>query len=166
MDYVDLQQYFPQQTQVVEYRKVDGSSYARYTFQPAPTPVDSLYYGYMNLNAAGHVYMWRKEYWKSASWCTETYAVLFFGDDGSIRETGDWMPSSIPCTPNTMLGYKKAGVNYGLLWSPAGGLTTGATIAEMDVVRQNTPGAAITDSGNDAYSKVGVVEHLASYTPP
>jgi hypothetical protein len=166
MDSVDLQQYFPQQTQVIEYRKASGNSYAKYTFQPAPTPVDSLYYGYMNLNQAGHTYMWRKQYWKAEAWCTETYAVLVFGDDGSIKETGDWMPSSVPCQPNTMLGYKNSGVNYGLVWSPGGGLSKLATIAEMDVFRQNTPGASVTDSGHDAYSKVGLVEHLESYTPP
>ena len=111
--------------------------------------------------------MWRKEYRSGSTWCTQTYGVLFFGDDGSITETGDWMPSATPCAPNTMLGYRKAdGSNTGLVWASAGGLSDTPEIREMDVYRQNTPGAAVTNSGNDAYSKTGLIEHLESYTPP
>jgi hypothetical protein len=166
MDAVDLQQYFPDYA-VHEYRKASGASYARYTFQKSPSGIDNLYYGYMNLNKAGSPYMWRKEYWKADKWCTETYMAGFFGDDGSITETGDWMPSSTPCTPNTMLGYRKAdGSNTGLVWAPAGGLSDIPEIAEMNVVRQNTPGAAVTLSGTSAYSKTGLIKVLEYHTPP
>jgi hypothetical protein len=111
--------------------------------------------------------MWAKDYWKNNTWCRATYGVLFMGDDGSITETGDWTVSNTACTPDTMLGYRKAdGSNTGLVWSSIGGLSNIPEIREMDVVRQNTPGAAITKSGSKAFSKTGLVEHLESYTVP
>ena len=166
MEAVDLQQYFPQYA-VIQYKKADGSDYARYTFQKSPSGIDSLYNGYMSLGIAGSPYMWRKEYWKASAWCTATYAVLFMGDDGSVTETGDWMVSATACTPNTMLGYRKPnGSNTGLVWASAGGLSDTPEIREMDVFRQNTPNAAVTNSGTDAYSKTGLVEVLDYYTPP
>lgn len=162
---VDLQKYFPAYA-VNEYRKADSSYYSKYTFQKSPTPIDSLYYGYMPLGKAGSPYMWRKEYWNTGAWCTATYAVMFMGTDGSVTESGDWTVSTTPCTPNTVLMYKNSsGVNTGLVWASPGGLSDIPEIREMDVWRQNTPGAAITNSGNSAYSKTGLIEALESYTP-
>lgn len=166
MDAIDLQQYFPDYA-VYEYRKASGAISSKYTFQKSPTSMDTLYNTYMSLGKTGYPYMWRKDYYKSGSWCTQTYGVLFFGTDGSITETGDWTVSTTPCTPNTVFGYRTdSGANTGLVWSPPGGLSDTPAIIEVNVVRQNTPGSAITDSGTDAYSKVGVIEHLDTYTPP
>jgi hypothetical protein len=164
----DLRSYFPDNV-VHTYNKADGSVSSRYTLQRslpgAPTGVDSLYAGYMNLGKAGTPYVWRKEYFRNNAWCTDTYAVLLMGDDQSVTETGDWF-SSTPCTPNVALGYKTStGVNTGLVWAPAGGILPTAAIAEMDVWRQNAAGAAYANSGTKAYSKVGFIEHLDEFTP-
>lgn len=167
-DPIDLRAYFPDNV-INTYNKSDGSVSSRYTLQRslpgAPTGIDGLYNGYMSLGKTGTPYMWRKEYFRSGAWCTDTYAVLFMGDDKSVTETGDWFSGS-PCTPNVALGYKtSSGVTAGLVWSAAGGILPTASIAEMDVWRQNTPGSAYANSGSHAYSKVGLIEHLDSYTP-
>lgn len=167
-DPIDLRAYFPDHV-VNTYNKADGSASSRYTFQRslsgAPTGIDGLYNGYMSLGKPGAPYMWRKEYYRSGAWCTDTYAVLFMADDKSITETGDWFAST-PCTPNVALGYKTSGsVNTGLVWSSAGGIVETAAIAEMDVWRQNTPGTAYAYGGTKAYSKVGLIEHLDSFAP-
>ena len=165
MDAVDLRAYFPDQA-VYVYNKADGSASTRYTFQKSPNAMDNLYTNYLDIGKPGYTYMWRKEYWQSGAWCTVTYAVLRMGDDKSVTEVGDWLSSS-PCTPNVVFGYKTpSGIKTGLLWSGPGGLSDAATIAEVDVWRQNTPGAAYAFSGSKAYSKTGVVEHLETYTPP
>jgi len=128
--------------------------------------MDALYTSYYDITKPGYTYMWRKEYMTNGSWCTATYAVLRMGDDKSVTEVGDWFASS-PCTPNVLFGYKTAlGVNTGLSWSGPSGLSAAPVIAEMDVWRQNTPGAAYTNSGSKAYSKTGLIEHLDTYTVP
>lgn len=163
----NLQEYFPSNYALINYAKSTGVNNARYTFQRDPkNGLDGVYNSFMNLNKPGVPYMWRKEYFKNNVWCTETYAILFFGTDGSVTETGDWYAGS-PCTPNVVLGYKTfAGANTGLIWCPVGGLTTNAVISEMDVWRQNTPGAPYTNSTTDAYGKVGLIEHFDNYTVP
>jgi hypothetical protein len=110
--------------------------------------------------------MWRKEYYRSGAWCTDTYAVLFMGDDKSVTETGDWL-SGTPCTPDRVLGYRNQGttVNAGLAWSGANGLSATPVIAEVDVWKQATPGAAISNTGVKAYSRTGLIEQLATFTP-
>lgn len=166
MDAIDLQQYFPDSA-VVIMRKAAGTASSRYTFKKSPSGIDNLYYGYLNINKSGLPYMWQKEYWQNNAWCTQTYGVLFMGDDKSVTEVGDWTVSTTPCTPNTVFGYRKAdGSNTGLVWASAGGLSDIPEIREMSVVRQNTPGAAITDTGSKAYSKTGLIQHLDSYTLP
>lgn len=170
-DTIDLRAYFPDNV-VNVYNKANGSAVSRYTLQrslpSAPTGIDGLYYGYLALpGKTGTPYMWRKEYWQSTAWCTATYGVLFMGDDKSITEVGDWTVSTIPCTPNTVFGYKNHGtsVNTGLIWSPAGGLSATAAIMEGDAWRQNSSGASYAYSGSQVYSKVGLIEQLATFTP-
>lgn len=165
MDAVDLQQYFPDY-KVITLNKAAGTAATRYTMQKSPTPLDTFYNNFLSQNKPGLPYMWRKEYWRDGAWCTATYAILFMGEDGSVTETGDWFANS-GCTPNVAFGYKTAaGVKAGLLWSGAGGLSDVSVIAEVDVWRQNTPGAAYTNSGNKAYSKTGLIEYLTEYTVP
>ena len=165
MDAIDLRGYFPD-SNIVTLNKSGGTVSTRYTFKKSPSGMDALYYGYLNINKPGLPYMWRKEYLTAGTWCTPTYAVLFMGDDKSITEVGDWYAST-PCTPNVVFGYKTAtGVPAGLLWSGAGGLSDTAAIAEVDIWRQNTPGAAYLNSGSKAYSKTGLIELLSQYTPP
>jgi len=162
---VDLREYFPNFATLI-FNKSNGSQSARYTFQKSPCGIDSLYAGYMSLNKPGSPYMWRKEYFRNGAWCTDTYAVLFMGDDQSVTECGDWYSGS-PCTPNVALGYKtSAGANAGLLWSGAGGLTKNAVVAELDVWRQNAPNATYANSGVKTYSRTGLIEILPTYTPP
>lgn len=165
MDAVDLRAYFPEQAQHV-YRKADGTAKSRFTFQKSPCPMDALYTGYYDINKPGYTYMWRKEYMANGAWCTATYAVLRMGDDKSVTEVGDWF-SGAPCTPNSLFGYKTPlWINTGLLWSGPGGLSDVPVINEVDIWRQNTPGAAYANSGHKAYSKAGLIEHLPDYTVP
>lgn len=121
----------------------------------------------MNLNKPGTPYMWRKEYFKNGAWCTETYGVLYMGDDLSVTEVGDWYAGS-PCTPSVALGYKTTGgVNTGLWWSGPGGLSEVPALVEgIDVWRQNTPGATYANSGVKTYSRTGLIEVFPTYTPP
>ena len=166
MEAVDLRQYFPDDG-TVYLSKAAGNTSTRYTFKKSPTNgLQNVYTGYMNLNKAGVPFMWRKEYWKNGAWCTATYAILFFGDDLSVTETGDWYAGS-PCTPNCVLGYKTAaGVNTGLIWSPAGGICEVPATVEMDVWRQNTPGAPYANSTAKCYSRTGLIEYFPQYTIP
>ena len=139
---INLQEYFPD-SKTTLLTKASGAVNTRYTFRKNPqNGLENIYTTYMDLNKPGVPYMWRKEYFKNNAWCTETYAILFFGTDNSIIETGDWY-SGTPCTPDCALGYKtSAGVNTGLIWCPSTGLTETPVIAEMDVWRQNTAGSA------------------------
>jgi hypothetical protein len=165
---IDLREYFPDFGQLV-YNKSDGNVTARFTLQRslpgAPTGIDSLYNGYMNLGKPGVPYMWRKEYWRNGAWCTKTYAVLFMGDDCSVTEAGDWY-SDGPCTPSVALGYKTAaGAISGLYWSGPGGLSEVPALVEIDVWRQNTPGGAYGNSGVKTFGRTGLIERLDTFTP-
>lgn len=164
MDAVDLRDYFPPYA-VHVYNKSTGTENSRFTFQKTPTPMDNLYTNYLDINKPGYTYMWRKEYKQSGAWCTATYAVLRMGDDKSVTEVGDWLAST-PCTPNTVFGYKTPeGVTSGILWSGPGGLSDNPVLAEVDVWRQNTPGAVYAFGGSKAYSRTGMIEHLVTFTP-
>src|SRR5687768_17601803 len=165
MSAVNLQEYFPDSSTVFLNRG-NGSQSTRFTFLKDPgNGLANVYSSYMALGKPGVPYMWRKEYFKSGAWCTETYAILFFGDDLSVTETGDWYASS-PCTPNVVLGYKTpAGVNTGLAWAPVGGISATPAIVECDVWRQNTPGAAYQNSTAKCYSRTALIEHFDTFTP-
>jgi hypothetical protein len=110
--------------------------------------------------------MWRKEYYRSGSWCTDTYGVLFMGDDLSITETGDWT-AGVPCTPDRAQGYRVPGTyTYsGLAWSGVGGLSDVPVVKEVDVWKQPSPGAGMTFTGVKAFSRTGVVKVLPLFTP-
>lgn len=162
---IDLKSYFPD-SNTVTLCKSSGEADSRFTFKKSPTAIDNLYANHMSQGKPGYPYMWRKEYMRDGAWCNVTYAVLFMGDDGSVTEAGDWYANT-GCTPNVMLGYKTpGGINTGLLWSAAGGLSETPTIVEADVWRQNTPGGAYTNSGHKTYSKTGLIEYMAEYTVP
>lgn len=163
---INLQEYFPDYNKV-HLTKASGLVSTRYTFLRDPkNGLDGVYSGYMNLNKPGVPYMWRKEYYKNGVWCTETYAILFMGTDTSVIETGDWYAGS-PCTPNCVLGYRTPlGANTGLIWSPAEGLCEVPVVAEVDVWRQNTPGAPYTNSTAKAFSRTGLIEYFPQYTVP
>lgn len=162
---MNLQEYMPDG--MVYLNKASGNVNTRYTFQKSPTNgLETVYSTYMNLGKAGAPFMWRKEYWKNGAWCTATYAILFFGDDLSVTETGDWYAGS-PCTPNCVLGYKTAaGVNTGLIWAPVGGISETPATIEMDVWRQNYAGAPYTNSTAKCFSRTGLIEYFPEYTPP
>lgn len=162
---MDLRQYFPDSATVL-LNKSTGSQNTKYTFLRDPhNGLDSVYSGYMSLGKTGVPYQWAKQYWRNGAWCTDTYALLFMGDDQSVTETGDWYAST-PCTPNVVLGYRTtAGVNTGLIWAPAGGITTAPAIVECDVWRQMTPGTAYVNSGSKCYSRTAMIEHLDTFTP-
>jgi len=164
---VNLTEYFPPSSTVL-LTKSDGKENARYTFTQAPQGFIGLYYTFLNINKPGYHYTWRKEYKINGVWCTVTFAVLFMGDDGSVTEVGDWLSSGGGCTPNTVFGYRDTNTNIptGLMWSPAGGLTTIPATSEMDVISQESPGAAFSMKGYQTYSRVGLVEKLDEYTPP
>jgi hypothetical protein len=161
----DLRSYFPNSNTVI-LNKNSGSISTKYTFLKDPhNGIENVYWGYHNLNKAGVPYQWCKQYWRNGAWCTDTYAILFMGDDQSVTETGDWYAST-PCTPNVVLGYKTTGgANTGLAWAPAGGISTTPAIVECDVWRQNTPGAAYTNSGTKTYSRAALIEHFDTFTP-
>jgi hypothetical protein len=162
---VDMREYFPAYNQVL-LNKQDGSPHARYTFIKEPSGFLPLYKSFLDINKSGYHYLWRKEYFKNNAWCVSTNAILFFGDDLSVTEVGDWYAST-PCQANAVFGYKTAqGQNTGLIWSPVGGLTNTPSIAESFTWGQSSSGAAYVGSGWQAYSKVGLIEELPSYTVP
>lgn len=162
---IDLQKYFPDNS-TVTLNKSGGSVSTKYTFLKNPTNgLQNVYTGYMNLNKPGVPYQWAKQYWRNNAWCTDTYAILFMGDDLSVTETGDWYAGS-PCTPNVVLGYKtSAGANTGLAWAPAGGISEVPAVAECDVWRQMTPGSAYVNSTVKCYSRTALIEHFDTFTP-
>lgn len=162
---VDLRQYFPDSANIL-LNKSNGSLSAKYLFQRNPqNGLSNVYYGYQDIGKAGVPYQWGKQYWRNGAWCTDTYGILFMGDDLSVTETGDWY-SGTPCTPNVVLGYKTtAGVNTGLSWAPAGGITNTPTVVECDVWRQYTPGGSYINSGTKTYSRTALIEQLTEFTP-
>lgn len=149
----DMRDYFPKTQRVSQYVNNAGKYTHTYVFTPNSTPYVSLYNTYLNLNKPGQVYTWQKTYLINGVNCTKTVAVLLFGDDQTITEVGDWT-SGAGCTPNTVFGYRNAstGKPTGLLWS--GG------IAEMQVISQDSPGAAYSYKNWSAFSKTGTIEHL------
>jgi hypothetical protein len=161
---VDLREYFPDNNTVILNRQ-DGTPHARYTFIKSPSGFLPLYNQFLSINKSGYHYVWRKEYFQNNAWCVATNAILFFGDDLSVTEVGDWYAST-PCQANAVFGYKSAGINTGMVWSPAGGLTTTPFIVEANTWSQSSASAAYLSSGWQAYSKVGLIEELPSYTVP
>lgn len=152
--------YFPETTTYLT--SASGQKQSKYTVFSDNVWLDNIYFTHFNLNKTGHPFYWRKEYWINNQWCTSTYAVLFAGTDQSVYEVGDWLAST-PCTPNVLLGYKSNGSPTGLIWHLSD--SNLETLAEMNVWRQNTPSSAYAYSGNQAYSKTGLVEHLETFTP-
>lgn len=154
---VDLRAYIPSNAQTV-LSKPTGQ-HARYTFKRSPSGFLGLYTGLMNLNRPGSHYTWQKEYMINGAWCTKTFAILFVGDDGSVTEVGDWLSQGTSCTPSVAFGYKdSAGNPAGLVWAPAGGLATTATVREMNVHAQAYSGAAYSNTNHKAFSKTGLVD--------
>lgn len=162
---LDLRDYLPS-SNTVRLSSAAGEAVARYTFTAQPPGYFGLYQGLMNLGKPGRHYTWRKDYWKNGAWCTPTVAILFLGDDQSVTEVGDWMAAT-PCVPGRAFGYRTdAGAVTGLAWAPPGGLTEKPAVVEMKTWAQDFPGAAYRPNGYGAYSKVGLIEVLPSYTPP
>lgn len=164
---VNLQEYFPNTTTILR-AKYSGTDKSRYTFFNADSNFTSLYQTFFSLNKPGTVRVWRKEYFIGNTWCTKTYAVLFFGEDGSVTEVGDWTISNNPCQPNTIFGYKNLTKTApsGLVWCPAGGLTTVPVVQEAFIARQNFPGDGYNVSNTKTYSKVGLIAYHPTYTLP
>jgi hypothetical protein len=161
---IDLRSYFPSASDGVNIlRSANGAANAKYTFMPNPTGYQGLYDLLYDQNKDGSIYVWRKEYWHSTQWIKATDALLFFGDDKGVTEVGDWLPVT---GGGRAFGYKKSGSPTGLVWSPANGLGSGPYTNEMDIFDQAASGAAYSDKGYDAYSRVGLIEHLDTYTPP
>lgn len=166
---VNLSEYFPAGPITHQYKSFGGANSAKYTFQKEPAGFLNLYNNYLSQGKPGYHYTWRKEYWRDSAWCRRTYAVLFMGEDLSVTECGDWLACDNGCTPNTAFGYKTAlsgGANTGLIWCPPGGLSETPHVNEMFTCSQTAPGAPYQTSGHKAYSKVGLIEHLDTYTPP
>jgi hypothetical protein len=160
---VDLREYFVDNT--IYLNNASGGQQARYSFISSSAGLESIYNSFHNLGKAGEPFFWRKDYRKNNAWCTATYAIMFKGSDQSITETGDWYSNS-PCTPNVVLGYKTAAnTNTGLIWSPAGGLTKTVSYHESSVWNQGTAGGTYVDTGTNAFSKTGLIEHLETFTP-
>lgn len=163
---VDLREYFPA-SNTIKLNRPNGNEHARYTFTASPQVFEGLYNAYYDLGTDGYHYSWRKEYKINGSWCTKTYGLLFMGDDKSITEVGDWMDRG-SCHPDVLFGYKSAlngGSNTGLLWSPAGGLTSDPTTIEVFTAAQNAPNMAYSTNGWQAFSRVGLISELETYTP-
>lgn len=158
---IDLREYFPDNL-TLEMKKQNGVNQARYLLLKNPAGYESVYQNFQNLGKPGSLYLWRKQYWNGQGWDLVTDGLLFFGDDMSVTEVGDWM-----YTPagGVVVGYKKSGANSGLLWSGAGGLSDQPIINEVQVWQQNTPGAAYAYHQQDAYGKCGIVEALPEFTP-
>lgn len=165
---IDLREYFPP-SYTVKLNTAAGAEHTRYTFTSNPSGYLSLYQTYLDIGKTGTHYTWKKEFKISGSWCAKTVGILFMADDKSVTEVGDWMArGGDGCTPNTVFGYKNftTNTNTGLLWSPVNGLTELPAIHEMNTVSQDTPGAAYSLNGYQAFSKTGLIEVLDTYTPP
>lgn len=166
---IDLTPYWARAGELQTYRKSQGELLGRYRF--TEDPGDSFLPLYQQLYDQGHpgtLVSWQKEYPVGDSFCTATYGLLWFGEDGSITEVGDWLAFE-GCTTYGAFGYRRLGTgeNSGLIWSPAGGLGWSITPElEVDVLRQNTPGAEYLDHGYDAYSTVVLLDRLDSWTAP
>jgi len=162
-----IQEYLPNTTTTLRY-KSNGAPKSRYTFSTADQNFLNIYQSFFNLNKPGVVKVWRKEYLIGGVWCTKTYAVLLFGLDGSITEVGDWTISDSPCSPNTLFGYKTLDKTTasGLIWCPAGGLSTTPVLQEAFIARQNFPGDSYRVSTTKTYSKAGLVKHHPTYMLP
>lgn len=166
---INLAEYFPDGPSTVALNALTGVNQARYTFYKAAPGYLNLYNFYLSQGKPGYHYLWKKEYWRDGAWCNRTSAILFMGEDGSVTECGDWFSCANGCTNNTVFGYKTAlagGENTGLIWCPPGGLSETPHINEMYTCSQTAPGEPYQTSGHKAYSKVGLIEHLGTYTPP
>ena len=164
VDTVDLGAYLPESNQVV-LSKASGAPHARYTFTKSHSGFTGLYASLMDQGKPGYHYVWQKEYMIAGSWCTKTYAILFVGQDGSVKEVGDWLSQGSSCSPSIAFGYRDWwNKPTGLVWVPPGGLKGSAVASEMHVAAQASPGAAYAINGYRAFSKTGLVEVLPSMT--
>jgi hypothetical protein len=161
---IDLRAYFPVTTNT--YLSANGTNNARYTFSQDGS-FNAFYNAFFNLNKAGEVMVWKKDYWING-WCTKDYGLIFKGADQSMTEVGDYVTTgnAVGCAPSVAFGYKtfdSPPKNTGLNWSPSGGsFINVAYYGEMQIFSQATVGAAYTASGQ-AYSKAGVIEVLPTF---
>lgn len=179
---IDLRKYFPSQYTRNLSRKSDGSLYSDYRmYRAAPSLGSSflqLFSMFFDQGKSGQLRIWEKRYFPDNELCVKTYAQLFFGDDMSVTEVGDWYADVPKCTPDVAFGYGgPGGENSGLAWSSSGGLSTqqsqnpsarSTLRTNLSIRRQASPGAMYTDygpSGYKAWSETRVLETLASFTP-
>ena len=166
---IDMTPYWARAGELQTYRKWNGALFGRYRFlEDNSEAFLPLYQQFYDQGYPGTLVSWQKEYPSGNSFCTATYGMLWFGDDQSIVEVGDWLAFE-GCMTYGAFGYRRLGQpeNSGLTWSPAGGL--GWVLPpefEVDVIRQNTVGGAYVDNGYDAYSTVVMLEHEATWTAP
>ncbi len=168
---VDLREYFPASGKNT-LNNAAGLYVHDYTFYPATSSFQSLYDSLLSLGKPGQVHVWQKDY-RDSQGCVGTYTpdygILFFGDDGSVTEVGDWVYAENICQATTAFGYHDAtkGVPSGLSWCPAGGLTATSSGVSMglQVWRQNQSGGAFANTGFTAYNLTSLAGVLASFSP-
>lgn len=179
---IDLGRYFPKQYTRNLARKADGSLYSDYRFYTATASFGAsflqLYSMFFDQGKIGQLRIWEKRYFPDNELCVKTYAQLFFGDDLSVTEVGDWYADVPKCNPDIAFGYgSPGGGNGGLAWSGPGGLSSPASQnlagrstlkTNLSIRRQASPGAAYLDyggSGYKAWNETVVVETLATFSP-
>jgi hypothetical protein len=173
---LDLRQYFPEVWGKNNLRTHQGLLHATYSwYNTARMGAEydhfrKLYRRFFELRThdgaplPGELYIFAKKY--AAHQCVTTYAHLFFGADKSVTEVGDWFADG-DCQPPVALGYRGAdGQPAGLSWSAAGGLAYPSRVFHLQVLRQNSAGAAYTFSGSQAWNATRVLLHYDSYTLP
>jgi hypothetical protein len=185
---IDFRRYWPSKKTTVQTRRADGVAYGYYTFEPAgdgALPETSMsaakmYTSYLDQGKPGSLYLWHKAYGDSSGSCLATIAHLYFGEDRSVVEAGDWLKTSAnSCTEYVAFGYTDPThkMKDGLAWSAPGGMRTpetmGATPAEAErygigTSRQINPGDEYKDFGPLGYlawNKTMIIDTLASFTP-
>jgi hypothetical protein len=167
---VDLRDYFPKTSTTKLHRRRSGSYYSRYTVFPADADFQTLYDTYQRPTPPlpGKLMVWQKAYYNAEIQPPQqpfvaTYAQLFFGDDKSITEAGDYL---VEGASSVAFGYRRNGQATGLLWSGAGGLVVNkpARIAEIFTAKQDSAGAYLT-SEFAVYSHVELIDVIPAFSP-
>lgn len=173
---VKLSDYFPEASLRQQYRNSAGDLYADYGYHRGRADFQSLYDKHFNLEKLGSLGVWEKRY--AGKNAPATYGHLFFADDQSVMEVGDWLNIDKADTAEgkfIIFGYVNTAdrKTSGLVWSPVGGFkkdAEGWPIAANTVHQfsQGTPSGEFKFKENDAknisYAYVKV-ERLASFTP-
>lgn len=154
------------------FRRSNGDVFGWYRFTEDSGGYAALYTDFLDQGTPGRLVSWEKTYpFGEGGRRTATTGLLWFADDGSVTEVGDWYNSTLCGDGDAFVafGYQAldSSTPLGLIWSPPGGVRSEPSPeVEVRVLRQTCPGDAYVYNRFDAHSSVALIAHHETWQAP